>query len=218
MRSKQKACPTCGGEMHRQSRQCFKCSSRDPKKRAKQSESRKGKRTYEMTDETRRRMSLAQKGKPKPSLLGRKRPGHSAFMKEWWTPQKREIARQRGLLNAENYEWMLKIAEAVINGKTGKGKNGKRVYSAGWGDRWRQRIRKRANGKCEQCGKTPEYPLDLHHKDFGTTDHTPENLMVICRSCHKLFHFANSRRTKARSSSVSSGLSSIRLDVDGDEA
>lgn len=109
----------------------------------------------------------------------------------------REAARQRGLLAAENREWLVKIAESV-SGEANpnfQGKDSSTPYAPGWGRTYRERIRARAAGICERCGSRPNYPLDLHHRDFGKSDHAPENLLVLCRSCHKLLHFANSAST-----------------------
>ncbi len=97
----------------------------------------------------------------------------------------REAARLRGLLAAENKDWLLKIAESVSGSRNPnfQDKDHAQPYAPGWGRGYRERIRARAAGICERCGIAPEYPLDLHH------------LAVICRSCHKLLHAANSRKT-----------------------
>lgn len=45
--------------------------------------------------------------------------------------------------------------------------------------------------KCEECGF--QYELDVHHKHyktFGKEDIT-NDLMVLCRRCHKDYHFFN---------------------------
>ncbi|RLI76939.1 hypothetical protein DRP05_11675 [Archaeoglobales archaeon] len=45
---------------------------------------------------------------------------------------------------------------------------------------------RRANYRCERCGDS-KYKLHIHHiiprKDGGK--HTPENLIVLCPSCHQ---------------------------------
>jgi hypothetical protein len=39
---------------------------------------------------------------------------------------------------------------------------------------------------CEQCGAT--WGLDVHHKDENPLNNDPENLIVLCRSCHLKRH------------------------------
>lgn len=152
---------------------------------------------YERTPEHRARMSERLRGKPKPSMRGRKRPEVGRKIAAAWTPEMKAAAKQRGLMNAENRDWLLKIADALSgsNNPNFQDKDNAQPYAPGWGRGYRERIRARAAGICERCGKKPDYPLDLHHKDFSKTNHAPENLAVLCRSCHKLLHAANSRST-----------------------
>ena len=35
---------------------------------------------------------------------------------------------------------------------------------------------------CELCGSTEN--IDVHHKDFNHQNNSPENLILVCRSCH----------------------------------
>jgi len=44
---------------------------------------------------------------------------------------------------------------------------------------------KENNGKCEACSEHADY---IHHIDKSKSNHTPENLMLICRSCHAILH------------------------------
>src|SRR5262245_35566781 len=97
MPSKNIPCPTCGKPMSPKAQQCRVC-----------------KPTYQRTAETNARMSASLKGKPKPKLKGRKRPGHSRKMKAVWAdPEMREAARQRGKRFASDPEWRRKIAKSV---------------------------------------------------------------------------------------------------------
>ena len=200
MNKNHRPCPICGQPRHRQSALCRACwfdEMSTPERRAQQSEIRKGKPSYQRTDEHKRRMSESHKGKPS-WCKGKKRPEHSEAMKRMWQdPSRREAARQRGALQAENQEWLLKIANALsgANNPNYQGLGHATGYAPGWGRGYRKRLRARAHGICEMCGKPSTRPLDLHHKDFAKTNHSPDNLMVLCRSCHKLLHFANSANT-----------------------
>ncbi len=180
MPSKKIQCPTCGGPMAPLASACRKC-----------------KPAYDRTPEHREKMAKALIGKPRPWLFGKKRPKVGRKIAAAWTDEMREEARQRGLLNAENREWLTKIAESLSGSANPnfQNKGQSSPYSPGWGRGYRDRIRARAAGVCERCGTRPDYALDLHHRDMAKNDHSPENLMVICRSCHKLLHFANSPRT-----------------------
>lgn len=40
--------------------------------------------------------------------------------------------------------------------------------------------------KCEVCGSTTN--IDVHHKDGNHQNNVPENLLVVCRSCHLKIH------------------------------
>jgi len=49
-------------------------------------------------------------------------------------------------------------------------------------------VKKRANGKCELCGKAG---TDIHHlagRSPLKVYHLPEFLIFLCRNCHKRFH------------------------------
>ncbi|MQT39306.1 HNH endonuclease signature motif containing protein, partial [Pseudomonas helleri] len=37
--------------------------------------------------------------------------------------------------------------------------------------------------QCEDCGKTGQY-LHRHHKDENPTNNLPENIRILCVSCH----------------------------------
>ncbi len=180
MPSPKKPCPTCGSLMAPQASQCRRC-----------------KPTYARTPAQRAALSERLTGQPRPWLVGRKRPEVGRKIAAAWTPEMREAARQRGILNAENREWLVKIAESLSGERNPnyQGKGQASPYAPGWGRKYRERIRARANGVCERCGARPDYPLDLHHRDFGTAEHDETNLWAICRSCHKLLHFANSDKT-----------------------
>lgn len=63
-------------------------------------------------------------------------------------------------------------------------------YAPGWDKRLRASIRKRDDYTCQICKLVTEEPgaLVVHHKDWGKTNHHPDNLITLCRSCHSRHH------------------------------
>lgn len=47
-------------------------------------------------------------------------------------------------------------------------------------------IKKRDNYKCVQCGSPDK--LQVHHKDFSKSNHSPLNLETLCLLCHRRKH------------------------------
>ena len=142
-------CPKCGLPMAATSEMCRKC-----------------KPTYQRTDETRKKLSLALSGKPKPWLWGKKRPKVGRKIAAWWTPDRREAKRQ---------EVMRRNPLARYHGLSAK--------SAA---RLVRRI-----GHCERCNHDgSESRLDLHHKNRDKHDQRLENLEVLCHHCHMREHVA----------------------------
>jgi 5-methylcytosine-specific restriction endonuclease McrA len=56
---------------------------------------------------------------------------------------------------------------------------------------WKQRRRQaltRAGHQCQTCG-TSDTTLDVHHNSYENYgDEKPQDLVVLCRACHELFH------------------------------
>lgn len=48
----------------------------------------------------------------------------------------------------------------------------------------------RDNFRCRKCGEMETAKLTVHHVIFRSQggDHSPENLVTLCWSCHKLVH------------------------------
>ncbi len=52
----------------------------------------------------------------------------------------------------------------------------------------RNEARERAGHRCQVCN-SPNGPLDTHHRTYDRLGRElPEDLIVLCRSCHDLFH------------------------------
>lgn len=182
MPRKKVPCPECGNLKAAESKLCKDCSQ-----------------PYKRTTEHKQKMSKkVKRAKARNPRVGWKHSQETRCkIANSWTDEMREDARQRGMMNAENREWLVKIAESLSgeNNPNYQGKDQESPYAPGWGRRYRERIRDRANGICEVCGKKSEQTLDLHHKDFGKDNHDPDNLLVVCRPCHKRLHAANSDNT-----------------------
>ena len=47
---------------------------------------------------------------------------------------------------------------------------------------------------CERCGYTGRIPLARHHKDHNRANNEPDNLEVLCVSCHNREHIGERER------------------------
>jgi len=57
------------------------------------------------------------------------------------------------------------------------------------------KVLERDNNTCQWCGRTGVY-TDVHHIDGNKDNNKMENLITVCRSCHKRHH--SKRETKER--------------------
>jgi 5-methylcytosine-specific restriction endonuclease McrA len=70
--------------------------------------------------------------------------------------------------------------------------------------RWRAiaaEARERAGNRCQDCGRAARPDrgaLPVHHLDEDPTNHAPENLLVVCRPCHRLRHAQLTRQRRER--------------------
>jgi 5-methylcytosine-specific restriction endonuclease McrA len=119
-------------------------------------------------------MSKALADKPKPWLLGRKRPEAGQKIREWWTPERREAKRQEMLLLNPN---------AVYHGLSCKG----------------ARRLKGTLGRCDNCGGDgSESRLDVHHLNGNKRDQSLANLTILCHRCHMQTHSAQGDLVRQR--------------------
>lgn len=65
-------------------------------------------------------------------------------------------------------------------------------------DELKEKCRKEANYKCQECGKIQEQNigetneiLSVHHIDGNDTNNNPKNLKVLCKSCHQKIKSVN---------------------------
>lgn len=173
MPRKKVPCPECGKPKGADAKTCRPCAL-----------------PYERTAAHRESMSRALQGKRHSYRSASTRPEVAEAIRQAWTPEKREEARQRGVLLAQDQAWRDLIARSVtgqLNPRY-RGRDATSGYGPGWGRRHKELIRERAGYRCEHCGIEPERTLDIHHKDHSKTNHHPLNLEALCRACHKKVH------------------------------
>lgn len=72
-------------------------------------------------------------------------------------------------------------------------------YSIEFNKKLKSQIRKRDNYTCQECGFTEKQSgrkLDLHHINYCKLDNRPENLILLCRSCHSQTNYKREDWTK----------------------
>jgi 5-methylcytosine-specific restriction endonuclease McrA len=146
MPRKKVPCPLCSQPMSATSKTCRDCSQ-----------------PYHRTRAHREAMSAALRGRPSPTK-GKRRPGHSKTMREWWTPERREAKRQ---------EMLKRNPFARYHGLSAK-RAAQLVKDA---------------GLCSRCGGDgSESRLGVHHRDRDKHNQMPENLEILCHRCHMQDH------------------------------
>lgn len=98
-------------------------------------------------------------------------------------------------------EYKQKFPNAPINAKCGyetteeHRENLRNVQTVHGGHNYRKRALEYYGLECARCGKTTENPKDfvVHHKDCSNvsselTDHSLENLSVLCKTCYAKLH------------------------------
>lgn len=137
-------------------------------------------------------MSQSMTGLERAYARGVARPDVAKKIAAAWTPEMREAARVRGLAAANDPEWRARVG---LPGEANPNFHGKAAseYGPGFSRGMKVRLIVARGSACEVCGKSGR--LDVHHRDFGKTDHSEGNLLVVCRACHKTLHFANSDNT-----------------------
>lgn len=123
---------------------------------------------YKTTEETKRNQSIAQK------KIGNKPPNRKGFIMPEEHKQKISAANQ-GILY-EDWDGYVSFEP----------------YGEEFNDSLREKIRKRDNYTCQECGKTQEKlgrKLAVHHIDYDKTNNDEDNLISLCHSCHSKTNF-----------------------------
>gem|GEM_PF-3850114 len=189
-------------------RKCIECSLEVPRKVMRCPDCNKKflqlRPTYSRTEEHKRKMSEVTKGKPKQHRSASENPEVAVKIQNWWTEERREAARQRGLRFALDPEWRLKIALSVSGASNPRWEDGRsgKAYSPGFADKVRELVRERDGNQCTQCGSTKH--LCVHHKDFEKVIHDLDNLVLLCRKCHTIEHVEHSKSKSLKYSTTTS--------------
>lgn len=121
---------------------------------------------------------------------GKKRPEHSRYMFDYWTPERRaQKAQAQRQYAAENPDYRKKIASPGEKNPRWRGGISGLKYAPGFGRLLKRQIRERDNFICQLCGRTEAelgYALSIHHSDYDKTNHHPGNLFSTCKRCNSL--------------------------------
>lgn len=215
-------CMDCRKEIKPQSRQCAECyrknRSHEPRqffcidcgkpvgRRIKRCPSchkqfQQNMPTYERTEEHKAQMSLIIKNSETHQAYAESRQGVPIAPEtierrmEYWTPKRREEARQRGLQYAKDRDWIIGIAESLSGEKNPNWQGGiaNIEYAPGFNKRLKRNIRKRDHFTCQLCGITEQeldYHLTVHHIDYSKDNHSQSNLITLCKRCNSFVNFA----------------------------
>jgi hypothetical protein len=174
-------CIDCGAPVGRRVKRCPECHQIALPKR----------QTYERTPELNQAMSTRTTGIRRSTPSASTQPEVAEKIRQWWTPERREAARQRGLEFSQRPEWRLNCGMPGEKNPMWEGGRTKMPYARGWARKVKALAWERAGNRCEICQS--DTPRDTHHKDFRKDNHELENLQVLCRSCHKRLHAEHRR-------------------------
>lgn len=139
--------------------------------------------TYIRTEEHKRNISLAKKGKPSPNKGKKFGP----------LSEEHKMAISNKMKGRKfSYETIEKMREAQRLEKHPNWKGGvsfKNGYTSEFGVSLRKEIRKRDNFCCRRCGGSYENTrLEVHHIDEDKSNNSKDNLITLCVRCHRRLH------------------------------
>jgi len=130
-----------------------------------------------MTEEHKRKISIANKGKPRPWLRGK--PSGNKGKHHKHTPQAIEKIRIAKLgkprpyfMGSGNPNW--------------KGGLSFKPYSIDWTYTLKKSIRERDHYICQLCFKDG---FPVHHIDYNKGNCNPDNLITLCHRCNSIVNF-----------------------------
>lgn len=146
------------------------------------------KKGFKQSEETKRKIgdTLKRKGIKPPKGFGGGKKGQIAWNKGKPAPWAKNLPQK---FKKENVLWK----NAKRNPRKGekshfwKGGISFEPYSVDWTDDLKESIRKRDDYTCQLCG-IHQYEISerihCHHIDYNKKNCNPENLVILCKSCH----------------------------------
>ena len=117
-------------------------------------------------------------GFQKGNILGsRKRQSYTRKPHSEETKRKIGKGNKGKLIGEKNHQWQ--------GGKSFE------TYGVDWTLTLKQSIRQRDNYTCQMCGKEPS--IQVHHIDHNKKNCNSNNLITLCRSCHRTIHNKNKK-------------------------
>lgn len=131
-----------------------------------------------VSDEAKKKMSLAKKGKPSWNKGGK---GHQAWNKgKKWSPEVLQKLSDSHKGKKMPLETRIKISNAN-KGKYFVAKG----YSVDWTKTLRLSIKERDRFVCQICNdRQMDISFSVHHIDYDKKNCNPTNLMTLCKTCH----------------------------------
>lgn len=181
-------CVDCDIPVPRKTKRCRGCNEVHRKSTGK----------YKRSEETKKRMSHAQKTHPSRIAYYKSRIGYKhkpetieKMKKAWDSPEKREQVAARMKLQVLDLKWMKKLSELFSgeNNPNWKGGIGKTQYTNGFTVTLKKKIRERDDFTCQVCDIRESdlpYSLSIHHIDYDKSNNDPINLITVCKRCNSL--------------------------------
>jgi len=209
MKNKNNYCIDCGRNITKYSKRCRSCSSKGilnymfGKSRTEEikrriSKKNKGKKAWnkglkglpswnkglKFSEESKKRMSIAQKKRYKTTSVwnkGKKRP---KFTKKWLENLK---ISHIGKKHTEEEKKKISIGNTGENHWNWRGGTAVEPYTIGWNKTYKKEIRKRDNYTCQLCGKIETENIKafpVHHINYDKKYLEIKNNITLCLSCH----------------------------------
>jgi 5-methylcytosine-specific restriction endonuclease McrA len=142
---------------------------------------------FKHSDEERKKRSKRMIGNK--IWLGRR---HSEISKKKMRDYAISIGRIPATMRGKNHTDACKLKMSIdrMGEKSVLWRGGHSEYAVGWTITYKKLIRKRDGYNCCICGKEPGYKAnDVHHIDYNKNNHSPNNLITLCKTCHNKTNF-----------------------------
>jgi len=115
------------------------------------------------------------------------KPETKEAMRQSWTTERREKARQRAIAQGQDVKWLEAMSKRFAGANNPNWRNGLSLtpYAPGFYSQLKEAIKNR-DGFCCLCGKEAN---EIHHIDYNKRNHHPDNLILLCKHCHGISNF-----------------------------